>query len=537
MKKSIKLLSAALIALASFVPAQAATLLVNDGTATSKYSPIDTYDFDVTDLRVQTIYPEAQVAEMAGTFIKSMKFYIATEGGCVVDGINMGVYLGTTNQTGFGSYGATPIEGLTHVADITLTAGETEVLVEFDTPFAYDGGNLVVETTKPGEGPGSVDMYFYGEANNTNYNVIMKRTWSNATESFYPKTTFEYEALENLAILSTRQLAFGSLYPEQTATQTFTLKNAGQNAFTPVFGGLEAPYSIAPAAAEIASGETVEYTVTFAPAAVGEFAQNLTIDCGAAGQFQVAISGACVEVPAEIVVCDGESTSSNLPVYGLYYDEAYQGQMIYPAAELTELAGKTINRVTFHPSQALSYKGGKVQLSFKAVDVDGFTSYDLLTDFTVVATVEPNEGDTELTFVLAEPYKYEGGNLAIECMLIEKGRNYPTIYYYGKNMENYPSLFYYGNSNNSGVSHFLPKATFGYVKEDTPEPQGLRGDVNDDERVDINDVTDLIDYLLNSETSVINADSANVNLDEAININDVTDLIDYLLNGEWPDAE
>jgi hypothetical protein len=221
----------------------------------------------------------------------------------------------------------------------------------------------------------------------------------------------------------------------------------------------------------------------------------------------------------------------------LYYDEAYQGQMIYPAAELTELAGKTINRVTFHPSQALSYKGGKVQLSFKAVDVDGFTGYDLLTDFTVVATVEPNEGDTELTFVLAEPYKYEGGNLAIECMLIEKGRNYPTIYSYGKNMENYPSLFYYGNSNNSGVSHFLPKATFGYVKEDTPEPQGLRGDVNDDERVDINDVTDLIDYLLNSETSVINADSANVNLDEAININDVTDLIDYLLNGEWPDAE
>ena len=221
MKKCFKLLSAALIALASFVPAQAETLLVNDGTATSKYSPIDTYDFDVTDLRVQTIYPEAQVAEMAGTFIKSMKFYIATEGGCVVDGINMGVYLGTTTQTGFISYGATPIEGLTHVADITLTAGETEVLVEFDTPFAYDGGNLVVETTKPGEGPGSTDMYFYGEANNTNYNVFIKRTWSNATDSFYPKTTFEYEVLEDLAILSTRTLNFGNLYPEQTAEQTF----------------------------------------------------------------------------------------------------------------------------------------------------------------------------------------------------------------------------------------------------------------------------------------------------------------------------
>lgn len=534
MKTSFKLMFAALFALASFVSVQAATLLVNDGTATSKYSPIDTYDFDVENLRVQTIYPEAQVAEMAGTFIKSMKFYIATEGGCVVDGVNMGVYLGTTTQTGFSSYGATPIEGLTHVADITLTAGQTEVLVEFDTPFAYDGGNLVVETTKPGEGPGSVDMYFYGEANNTNYNVIIKRTWSNVTESFYPKTTFEYEALENLAILSTRELAFGNLYPEQTAAQTFTLKNAGQNAFTPVFAGLQAPYSITPAAAEIAPGETVEYTVTFAPAALGEFAQNMTIDCGAAGQFEVAVSGACVEVPAEIVVCDGGATGSNVPVYGYYYDEASQAQMIYPAAELTALAGKTINRVTFHPTSALSFQGGKLQLAFKAVDVDGFASYDLLTDFTVVATVEPGVGDTELTFVLDEPYKYEGGNLAVECLLIEKGNNYPSISFHGKDMENYPSLYYYGRSSSSGVSHFLPKATFGYVKEDTPEPEVLRGDVNKDEIVNISDVTALIDMLLDGSEMTPEADC---NLDGVMNISDVTSLIDYLLSNEWPAAE
>lgn len=531
MKTSFKLLFAALIALASVVSVQAATLFVNDGTATNQYSPIDTYDFDVTNLRVQTIYPEAQVAEMAGTFIKSMTFYIATDGGCVFDNVNLGVYLGTTTQTGFSGYGATPIEGLTHVADITLTAGQTEVLVVFDTPFAYDGGNLVVETTKPGEGLTSKTMYFYGEDNNTNYNVIVKRSWSNYTDAFYPKTTFEYEALENLAILSTRELAFGNLYPEQTATQTFTLKNAGQNAFTPVFGGLQAPYSIAPAAAEIAPGETVEYTVTFAPAALGEFAQNMTINCGAAGQFEVAVSGACVEVPAEIVVCDGDATNANLPVYGYYYDEASQTQMIYPAAELADLAGKTINRVTFHPTAALTYQGGKLQLSFKAVDVDGFSNYEKLTDFTVVATVEPGVGDTELTFVLDEPYKYEGGNLAVECTLIEKGRNYPAIYYHGKNMENYPSLYYFGNSNSSGVAHFLPKVTFGYVKKDTPEPEVLRGDVNKDETVNISDVTALIDILLGGSAMLPEADC---NLDGEMNISDVTSLIDFLLSGVWP---
>lgn len=41
MKKSFQLLSAALIALASFVPAQAATLLVNDGTNTNYNVPIE----------------------------------------------------------------------------------------------------------------------------------------------------------------------------------------------------------------------------------------------------------------------------------------------------------------------------------------------------------------------------------------------------------------------------------------------------------------------------------------------------------------
>ncbi len=528
MKKCFKLLSAALIALASFVPAQAETLLINDGTATNKYSPISTYDFDVTDLRVQTIYPEEQVTQMAGTFIKSMKFYVADAAGVYFDGIVLDVYLGTTDQATFG-YGAAPLEGLTKVGNVTLNAGDTEILVEFDTPFAYDGGNLVLETSKPGEGPGSREMLFYGMESEY-YNVVVKRAWSNYRDGFYPKTTFEYEVLEDLAILSTRTLDFGNLYPEQTAQQTFTLKNGGQNAFTPVFGALNAPFSITPAAAEIAPGETVEYTVTFAPAALGEFAQNLTIDCGAAGQFQVAISGACVEVPAEIVVCDGGKTNSSLPVYGYYYDEASQAQMIYPAAELSELAGKKIDRVTFHPTSALSFQGGKMQLSFKAVDVDAFTDYNLLTDFTTVGTVVPAVGDTELTFVLDEPFEYEGGNLAIECLLIEKGSNYVQTSFEGKNMGANVSLYYYGRYNSSALSEFLPKITFGYVKEDTPEPEVLRGDVNKDKTVNIADVTALIDMLLSGAEMTPEADC---NLDTVMNIADVTALIDFLLSGQW----
>jgi hypothetical protein len=62
-----------------------------------------------------------------------------------------------------------------------------------------------------------------------------------------------------------------------------------------------------------------------------------------------------------------------------------------------------------------------------------------------------------------------------------------------------------------------------------PDPQFIPGDVNNDQLVNIADVTALIDYLLD-DTKEINLLAANMNGDDAINIADVTALIDYLLN-------
>ena len=56
------------------------------------------------------------------------------------------------------------------------------------------------------------------------------------------------------------------------------------------------------------------------------------------------------------------------------------------------------------------------------------------------------------------------------------------------------------------------------------------GDVNHDGKVDITDVTDLIDYLLNNEKSSICTICADVDGDGFVNIADVTALIDLMLN-------
>ena len=55
------------------------------------------------------------------------------------------------------------------------------------------------------------------------------------------------------------------------------------------------------------------------------------------------------------------------------------------------------------------------------------------------------------------------------------------------------------------------------------------GDVNDDGRVSIKDVTDLINYLLSGNTEGIIIVNADVNTDGRISINDVTSLINMML--------
>jgi hypothetical protein len=64
-------------------------------------------------------------------------------------------------------------------------------------------------------------------------------------------------------------------------------------------------------------------------------------------------------------------------------------------------------------------------------------------------------------------------------------------------------------------------------------PASLRGDVNRDNNVDIEDVTALIDYVLNGNGTNLDLVAANCDLKGGIDIEDVTTLINYVLNNQW----
>ena len=76
--------------------------------------------------------------------------------------------------------------------------------------------------------------------------------------------------------------------------------------------------------------------------------------------------------------------------------------------------------------------------------------------------------------------------------------------------------------------YWLPKRWDGTAWVEMTASQ--RGDVNGDGKVNISDVTALINLLLSSNTPPSTADC---NQDSKVNISDVTALINYLLSGTW----
>ena len=74
------------------------------------------------------------------------------------------------------------------------------------------------------------------------------------------------------------------------------------------------------------------------------------------------------------------------------------------------------------------------------------------------------------------------------------------------------------------------------VEADMPA-EFIRGDLNGDGDVGMDDLTLMINYLLTGDASNINLDAADTNLDGDEGMDDLTLLINYLLTNEWPAAQ
>ena len=133
---------------------------VADGTQSSSNSPIYTGYSDYF-LRNQVIYPASMLSNMEGSEISAITFHLKTPPvapwTCVFE-----AKLGIVNEDQFYNtyFHSTTNLPAYYTGTVTVAAGNT-LTINFDNPFVYNGGNLLLELATTATG---VDRtaYFYG---------------------------------------------------------------------------------------------------------------------------------------------------------------------------------------------------------------------------------------------------------------------------------------------------------------------------------------------------------------------------------------
>ena len=182
-----------LLLLALFMPwaaqAQNELTVYEDGTNSNSYVPFYGLYADTQGAASECVIPSDELSEMAGGTITAMKFYLTTPAAAAWTGTHQ-VYLGEIDETTL--TGITGPDAFSVVLTGQFDATGTELILEFDEPYTYEGGNLLIGTYVSVAGN-------YKSAYFTGVNLEENTGWyrSSATASgtavkFLPKTTFTY---------------------------------------------------------------------------------------------------------------------------------------------------------------------------------------------------------------------------------------------------------------------------------------------------------------------------------------------------------
>lgn len=183
----------AIVAIALFAPlglrAQE-TLTVYNGTETNGLVPFFGYFMDTPGTTSEFIIPADQLGDMVGGTITKLTFYISgtpDSWGSPTVQIYLGEVEGTTLSSTNGPTNFT-------VVYTGIVSNQTNpMVIEFDDPYDYEGGNLLIGTYVQEEDSYSTTT-FYGvsatSGSSINFNSYVGTP---EPQSFLPKTTFEYE--------------------------------------------------------------------------------------------------------------------------------------------------------------------------------------------------------------------------------------------------------------------------------------------------------------------------------------------------------
>lgn len=173
---------------------RAAELTIHAGTTTNNYVPIYGFYADAY-LKCEFVYPEGDLTAMNGGTITGMKFYASTTD---VD------WEDARFQVFLKQYASTTLDAFQGPGTVVYTGSLSIVggimSVTFNTPYTYDGGNLLVGIYCTTTGS-YVTSSWYGEtANGASVQGYSYSNLSSITPSqrnFLPKVTFIYDVNDN----------------------------------------------------------------------------------------------------------------------------------------------------------------------------------------------------------------------------------------------------------------------------------------------------------------------------------------------------
>ena len=176
---------------------EAGELTVHDGTATNSYVPVYGYYCD-SYLKSEMVYPAAELSSMANGTINSMKFY-AYESNVSWGSAYFQVFVAEVDNASISAFAGPG----TIVYEGALSIVDGEMMVNFTTPYHYNGGNLLVGVYNTVTGS-YVTCSWYGEsvtgASYQGYNYSSLDAVNGSQRNFLPKTTFGYTASESTDI-------------------------------------------------------------------------------------------------------------------------------------------------------------------------------------------------------------------------------------------------------------------------------------------------------------------------------------------------
>lgn len=428
------------------LPSPPGELIVHDGTATSSFIPIYGVWADAYN-KVEMVYPASELAVMAGSSINKLTFY---SGSASVDweGAIFQVFLREVNDATISSFNGPGVV----VYEGALSVVNNEMVVEFTTPYNYNGSNLLIGVyeTNPGEYGG---CSWIGETvtgasvqgfSTSSLSAIVTPTRRN----FLPKTKFNYS---DGGSVTTYQIAVsanptaggtvtggGSYVEGGTATITAT-PNSGYNFKNWTKNGTV-----------VSTSPTYNFTVTENAAFVANFEEIPPIP----GEN-------------ELTIYDESATNDKVPVYGYWADSYLKCEMVMPASNLSAMAGSNISKMKFYLSSpaAASWGSANFKVFMKEVSYSTISTYEGFNNATVVYEGSLDGTQSVMEIVFNAPYHYSGGNLLIGVYNTVTGA-YKAASFYGTTVSG-ASVQGYSQSSLNTVScnqaNFLPKTTFTYA--------------------------------------------------------------------------